>query len=136
MFEDCIYFNLASLSRRVTEAWRFEFAKLGLSPSHAYLLYAMVKQPGLSQKEYGEILDLDGSTVNRLVDHLSSRGLVSKEGFGKGSTLRTNPEAAKECKRVVKTMKTLKTKMQNHLGERQFNQLVANLVNARAALTD
>jgi len=135
MFDDCLYFNLASLSRKVTEVWRTEFAKLGLSPSHAYLLYSLVKEPGLSQKEYGEALDLDGSTVNRLIDQLIRLGFVEKEGFGKGSTLSTAPKAAKECKRVAKAMDQLKRDMQQQLGADSFQQLVESLQSARHSMS-
>ena len=67
MFDGCFYFNLSSLSRMVTEIWKDEFSQLGLSPSHGYLLFAMVEKSGAQQKDYSDYLDLDESTILSLI---------------------------------------------------------------------
>ncbi len=135
VFDDCLYFNLSSLTRSITDIWKIEFAKLGLSPSHGYLLFAMVESKGEQQKDYGEHLDLDASTVNRLVDSLVQKKLVAKEGAGRGSEVSVTAEGRREYRRIKKTMDNLRQKISNSLGEKRFNQLVGDLVSTRSALT-
>ena len=136
MFDDCLYFNLSSLTRTITDVWKAEFAKLGLSPSHGYLLFAMVESKGKQQKDYGEHLDLDASTINRLIDSLVQKKLVTKEGAGRGSEVSVSAEGKREYRRIKKTMDTLRQKMSNSLGEKRFSQLVDDLVSTRNALTN
>ncbi|MFD2255299.1 MarR family winged helix-turn-helix transcriptional regulator [Luteolibacter algae] len=133
MFNDCLYFNLSSVSRSVTEACRDEFSRIGLSPSHGYLLFAMVEERGLGQKEYGELLDLEASTINRLVETLVARGYVLKEGSGRGSTIAVTESAIEEYDRICEAMSQLKLRLQKTVGESDFEALVEGLGKARLA---
>jgi len=95
----------------------------------------MVESKGEQQKDYGEHLDLDASTVNRLVDSLVQKKLVAKEGAGRGSEVSVTAEGRREYRRIKKTMDNLRQKISNSLGEKRFNQLVGDLVSTRSALT-
>jgi len=134
MFDDCLYFNLSSLSRHVTEIWKEEFALIGLSPSHGYLLFAMVEKPGEQQKSYGSYLDLDASTVNRLVETLINKGFARKSGSGRGSSIFVTPDGEAHYERVKKSMGALKEKMNQSLGDTRFESLVRDLTSARETL--
>ncbi|MFD2257006.1 MarR family winged helix-turn-helix transcriptional regulator [Luteolibacter algae] len=134
MFDGCLYFNLSSLTRSITEIWKLEFAKLGLSPSHGYLLFAMVENSGMQQKDYGDYLDLDASTVNRLIDALVRKNLVAKNGMGRSSEVYVTDEGRLEYRRIKKTMDTLRQKMIDSLGEERFDQLVGDLCAVRGTL--
>ncbi len=131
MFNDCLYFNLSSLTRSITDIWKAEFAKLGLSPSHGYLLFAMVKSEGEQQKDYGEYLDLNASTVNRLIDTLVQKKLVKKDGTGRGSQVSATTEGKIVYSQISKTMESLRQKMNDSLGEEKFEQLVGDLASIR-----
>ncbi|MGZ0657523.1 MarR family winged helix-turn-helix transcriptional regulator [Coraliomargarita sp. W4R53] len=135
MFDDCLYFNLSSLTRSITEIWKTEFAKLGLTPSHGYLLFAMVECSGEQQKDYGDYLDLNASTVNRLIDTLVQKQLAEKIGMGRGSEVSVTAEGKREYRRIKKVMESLQQKMSASLGEKQFKQLVGDLASARNTLT-
>ena len=134
MFDDCLYFNLSSLTRSITDTWKEEFAQLGLSPSHGYLLFAMVERPDEQQKDYGEHLDLDASTINRLVDTLISKGLIEKSGSGRGSSVSVTAEGKSICRQIKKSMNKLKDRMSSELGSARFKKLVQELAVARQSL--
>lgn len=136
MFDECIYFNLSALTRKVTRIWEEEFGKLGLSPSHGYLLFAVAENPEASQKELGEIMELDPSTVTRFIDTLVSKGLAEKPVRGKGADIRLTPAGRKEYKKISKTMDALYTKMRDHFGHKQFDAFVGGLYKARQSLAD
>ena len=135
MFDGCFYFNLSSLSRMVTEIWKDEFSQLGLSPSHGYLLFAMVEKSGAQQKDYSDYLDLDASTINRLIDTLIQKGYAEKDGVGRGSAVLVTPEGKELYRKVKKTMSSLKQRMNEGLGKDQFEKLVQDLAAARDTIS-
>lgn len=136
MFDECIYFNLSALTRKVTRIWDEEFGKLGLSPSHGYLLFAIAENPDASQKELGEIMELDPSTVTRFIDTLVSKGLARKPVRGKGAEIRLTSEGSKEYKKIKKSMDALYSRMRDHFGHRQFDAFVNGLYKARQSLAE
>jgi DNA-binding MarR family transcriptional regulator len=136
VFDGCIYFNLSALTRKVTRIWEEEFGKLGLSPSHGYLLFAIAENPKASQKELGEIMELDPSTVTRFVDALVARGLAQKPVRGKGADINLTAAGKREYRKIKKTMNTLYEKMRDHFGEKEFGSFVEGLYEARQSLCD
>jgi len=136
MFDECIYFNLSALTRKVTRIWEEEFGRLGLSPSHGYLLFAIAESPDASQKELGEIMELDPSTVTRFIDALVSKGLAEKPVRGKGADIRLTPSGRREYKKIRKIMDALYMKMRGHFGHKQFDAFVGGLYKARQSLAD
>ena len=68
---NCLYFTANSLARRITAMAEEAFGKVGLSPSHAFLVMLVNEQPGISQKELSRALNLAPSTVTRFVDSLN-----------------------------------------------------------------
>ncbi|MCA9393980.1 MAG: winged helix-turn-helix transcriptional regulator [Candidatus Omnitrophica bacterium] len=134
MFDRCIYFNLVTLTRRITRIWQEEFQKLGLSPSHGYLLFAVAEESPVSQKQLSEILELDASTVTRFVDKLISMNLVEKSSVGKGGELSVTPRGRTVYKQVNRAMDDLYGRMQTHFGKREFRGFVRRLSAAKDSL--
>lgn len=134
MFNDCLYFNLSSLTRNITQTWKEEFSKLGLFPSHGYLLFAMVERPNEQQKDYGDYLDLEASTINRLIDALITKGLIEKSGAGRGSSVAVTNDGQALYAQIKQTMSFLKKRMEDSLTHTRFNSLVQDLAVARKSL--
>ena len=65
LLNSCLYFTASTLCRHITRMAEEEFMKVGVSPSHAYLLLVTQERPGISQKEAAEYLTLAPSTVSR-----------------------------------------------------------------------
>lgn len=131
MFDDCIYFNISALSRTISKIWQREFERLGLSPSHGYLLFAIVKSPGITQKELSELMELDASTITRFMDTLEQRSLIEKTSRGKGASFNVTEHGKKEYRKIKKAMDGLYTLMKDHFGEHNFADFVKNLHTAR-----
>ena len=70
MFERCIYFNSNAFVRRLNRIWDNAYKPTGLSAPHAYLLRLVCHEPGITQKEAGEHLKLEKSTITRFVSVL------------------------------------------------------------------
>ena len=86
-FNNCLYFTANALAREVTRMSEEAFARLGLSSSQAFQVMLVVEQPGISQKELAEYLNLAPSTVSRFTDKLILRGLVRKEMEGRNTLM-------------------------------------------------
>lgn len=78
MYEECLYYNLNNFTRQLNKVWEDEFAKLGLSPSHGYLLRLILSERGLTQKALAEKMGLTASTVTRFIDGLEQKGLAKR----------------------------------------------------------
>lgn len=134
MFDDCLYFNLVALTRRMGKVWCREFGRLGLSPSHGYLLFAIVERGHPTQRSLAELLELDASTINRFVDALEKRDLVARGGRGKTGFVEATAAGRREHRRIERTMDRLYGEMRGCFGPRKFDSLVADLQAARGTL--
>lgn len=86
-FKECLYFTASRLSRVITKMAEDEFAVSGLSPTSAFLLMALYEKNGISQKELGQILHLQPSTVTRLIEKLASKNLLYNRVEGRLSLI-------------------------------------------------
>ena len=84
-FGACLLFAANALARSVTAIGEGEFAKLGLSYSHAYLLSEIAVNPGSTPTYLSETLLLSPSTITRLVEKLEIKGLARRETVGKNT---------------------------------------------------
>ena len=83
LMHNCLYFTANGLARAITRMAEDCFMATGLSPSHAFLVMAVVERDGIRQKELGEVLQLAPSTITRFVDSLVHKGLVTRHVKGK-----------------------------------------------------
>jgi DNA-binding MarR family transcriptional regulator len=63
----------------ITKVWNNAFAPLGLSPAHAYLIRLVLEKPGLMQKEIGQELHLEKSTITRFIDKMVEAGYLKRK---------------------------------------------------------
>ena len=83
-FRGCLYFSVSRVYRHVDRLASQAFRPTGLSPSHAFILMSLDREPeGLSPSEVARALELDPSTVNRLVATLVEQGLVESSRSGR-----------------------------------------------------
>ncbi|MDF2684163.1 MAG: transcriptional regulator, MarR family protein [Brevibacillus sp.] len=85
--KECLYFTANRLSRVITKMADEEFAVSGLSPTYAFLMMAVYEKEGISQKELGEILHLQPSTVTRFIEKLIGKGLIYSRVEGRLSLI-------------------------------------------------
>ena len=88
--ESCLFFSTVKLARELSKVADEAFAKTGLSPSHAMLLYIINDKGGVQQKAIGETLHLTPSTITRLIEKLEQKGYVAKQSEGKTVFLGTS----------------------------------------------
>ena len=75
--------NFGFLVNDVARALRTEYDRrvreLGLTRSQWWVLNHLYRNPGLTQSELAEILELERPSVGRLLDRLEAKGLIRRE---------------------------------------------------------
>ncbi|MBO1254697.1 MarR family transcriptional regulator [Alteromonas sp. 5E99-2] len=136
MYQQCVYFNLSTLNRKITKIWQDEFNRLGLSPSHGYLLSAMAEKPMSTQKELSELMELDASTITRFIDVLNAKKLVEKVTVGKGATFSLTAEGLAVSAKSKELMTALFTRMQESMGANELTNFVDSLQQTKQVFAD
>lgn len=105
MFDKCIYFNLNALVRDLNRIWDQEFSNTGLTAPQGYMISLVLQKPGLSQKEVGQTMNLDRSTVTRFLEALEKEKFIKREvSLNDGRVINVYP---------TKKAEALKSKLNN-----------------------
>src|SRR5829696_1696000 len=106
----CLYFTSAALARKVEKLAIESWKKVDLSPSHAYLLAAVLEEPGIQPTALSEHLQLQPSTITRLVEKLEEKKLVVRTTEGKITNVYPTPKAKELQPRMNSCMKEFSEK--------------------------
>ncbi|MEO5892670.1 MAG: MarR family winged helix-turn-helix transcriptional regulator [Ferruginibacter sp.] len=82
-FNKCLYFSSNALARKVERLAIENWKKVGLAPSHAYLLMMVLEEPGAQPGLIAKEMQLTPSTITRLVEKLEEKKLVTRITDGK-----------------------------------------------------
>ena len=126
----CLYYSANALARKITKMAEDAFATTGLTPSYAFLMMSVNKEPGLHPKELSKIMMLMPSTVTRLIEKLESRGLVERKFEGKYTYVLPTTEGKKIIPSLEKAWLKLYGEYTNILGEIKAKELTKEIFNA------
>lgn len=128
LLHNCLYFTANTLARKITGLAEEEFRHIGLSPSHAFLMMLVIKQPGITQKELSQALHLAPSTVTRFVDTLEfQRGLVERRSEGKLVRIHPTAKGLKMREPIAQCWHSLFLRYSAILGEDRGRELAKAL---------
>ena len=126
-FGACLLFAANALARSVTAIGDSEFAKLGLSYSHAYLLSEIALNPGSTPTYLSETLLLSPSTITRLIEKLETKGLARRETVGKNTMVFATETGAELAPTVANAWAANWVKFSNKLGEAEAIELTRQI---------
>ncbi len=89
----CLYFASSAFARKIEKLANKSWKKLGLSPSHAYLLMLVIEEPGIQPTGLVGQLQLTPSTITRLIEKLEEKKLVIRTTEGKITNVYPTPKA-------------------------------------------
>jgi DNA-binding MarR family transcriptional regulator len=98
-----MYFSSNALARKMEKLAGESWAKVGLSPSHAYLLMVAIEEPGVQPGCLAGELQLKPSTITRLIEKLEEKKLAVRVAEGKTTNVYATPKGRellpvlKEC---------------------------------------
>jgi DNA-binding MarR family transcriptional regulator len=126
-YAQCLYFASAAFARKVeklaTESWK----KVDLSPSHAYLLIAVLEEPGIQPTALAEHLQLQPSTITRLIEKLEEKKLVIRTTEGKITNVYPTPKAKDLQPKMMACMEEFATRYAQILGKEESSKLVQTM---------
>lgn len=79
-FRKCLYFTSGKLFRKVDRLACATFCEVDLAPTQAFILMALAEHDGnsLTPSELATLLELDRSTVTRLMNGLEAKKLIKR----------------------------------------------------------
>ncbi|MDQ6609531.1 MAG: MarR family transcriptional regulator [Bacteroidota bacterium] len=135
-FCQCLYFTSAALARKVerlaVESWK----GVCLSPSHAYILLAVLDEPGMQPSTLSKHLQLQPSTITRLIQKLEKKKLVIRTTEGRITNVYPTPKAKELLPKMIECRKKFSERSYNAIGKEESSRLVNNMSKIADKLKD
>src|SRR2546430_7926470 len=132
----CLYFNTTALARQLEREWTAAFRPFGLTPPQAFLLRAVLAQPGLLQRELADALAVSRPTATRALDGLQAKGLIERRGSGRDGReweIHPRPKAIALQDAINDASAAVTARLKKRLGTPEFTDIVARLRGIRSA---
>jgi DNA-binding MarR family transcriptional regulator len=123
----CLYFASAALARKVEKLAMESWKKVNLSPSHAYLLMAVLEEPGIQPTMLSNMLHLQPSTITRLIEKLEEKKLLIRTTEGKITNVYPTPKAKELNPKLKECLNHFYQKCSSFLGKEESNKLVEDM---------
>jgi DNA-binding MarR family transcriptional regulator len=127
-YSKCLYFTSNALARKVDKLAQESWKKVNLSPSHAYLLMMVIEEPGLQPKILAQHLQLQPSTITRLMEKLELRKLIIRATEGKLTNVYPTPKAKEILPRLNECLSEFYGRYAEILGKEECGRFVQNMV--------
>lgn len=126
----CACANLRRAARLVTQLYEDVIRPTGMTGPQFTLLQALKLVPRISQKQLGEILGTDSTTLTRTLALLEKRGWLSAEPAADRRALRLGLTKAgeREYERALPYWRSAQRRFKHALGETKWNGLIEALV--------
>lgn len=126
-FCSCLYFTTNALARKVEKLAVESWKKIGLAPSHAYLLKLVIDEPGMQAGLLAEQLQLTPSTITRLVEKLEEKKLVTRVTEGKTTNVFPTQKAKEMKPQIKQCIEEFHEKYVKILGKEESKQFIQNM---------
>lgn len=123
----CLYFTSAALARKVEKLANESWKKVSLSPSHAYLLMAVLEEPGIQPSGLSSMLHLQPSTITRLIEKLEEKKLLVRTTEGKITNVYPTPKAKELHPKMKECLNHFYQKYSLLLGKEESSRLVTDM---------
>ena len=126
-YAQCLYFTSAALARKIEKMAIESWKKVGLSPSHGYVLLAVLDEPGIQPTALADHLQLQPSTITRLLEKLEEKKLSVRTTEGKITNVYPTPKAKDLHPKMVACMQEFFSNYTGILGKEESTKLVQTL---------
>lgn len=126
-YAQCLYFTSAALARKIEKMAAGIWKKVDLSPSHAYLLIAVLEEPGIQPSSLAEHLQLKPSTITRLLEKLEEKKLLVRTTEGRLTNVYPTPKAKEWQPRLLECLQEFAHQYAAVLGKEESTKLVKTL---------
>jgi DNA-binding MarR family transcriptional regulator len=130
----CLYYSANALALNITRMAEKEFRPTGLAPSLAFVVMTVNRKPGITVGELADIMQLQPSTVTRLVDKLEDNGYLRRRNEGRCIEVFPTSEATRLNDSLKSAWQNLHRRYSTMLGEQAASQLTAAINAASSKL--
>ncbi|MBL7710617.1 MAG: MarR family transcriptional regulator, partial [Chitinophagaceae bacterium] len=123
----CLYFTANSLARKIDKLAQESWDKVDLSPSHAYLLMMVLEEPGIQPGLLADHLQLQPSTVTRLIEKLEEKKLLVRTTEGKMTNVYPSPKGKDLLPKLKECLNEFYSRYSAILGKDESAKLVQNM---------
>ncbi|MGH6647839.1 MarR family winged helix-turn-helix transcriptional regulator [Aquabacterium sp.] len=137
MFDHCLYFNTTALARQLEREWALAFKPFELTPPQAFMLRAVIEQPGMLQHQLASLLDIARPTATRALDGLEAKRLIERrsvEADGREQAIHPTPKAVAMKKDLNQASGAVTARLKKLLGSDSFAATVESVKGVRSAL--
>ncbi len=122
-----MYFSCSAFARKIEKIAVESWKPAELSPSHGYLLMTVIEAPGTQAGVLADHLQLQPSTITRLIEKLEEKKLVVRITEGK----LTNVYPTTKGKEMLELLKTCVNNFHssycNVLGKEECSKMISNM---------
>ena len=118
---------LRSLARKVEKMAMEIWKSVNLAPSHAYLLMAVLEEPGIQPSSLSSELHLQPSTITRLIEKLEEKKLVVRTYEGKVTNVYPTPKGKDLLPQMKECLERFYLQYTKLLGEEESMRLVRDM---------
>ncbi len=122
-----MYFTANSLARKIDKLAQESWDKVDLSPSHAYLLMMVLEEPGIQPGLLADHLQLQPSTVTRLIEKLEEKKLLVRTTEGKMTNVYPSPKGKDLLPKLKECLNEFYSRYSAILGKDESAKLVQNM---------
>lgn len=132
----CASANLRRAARLVTQLYEEAMRPAGISGPQFTLLQALTLAPEISQKELGEILGIDSTTLTRTLALMRKSGWLNAQPASDRRALRLGLSKAgkREYERALPYWQSAQKRLKRALGESGWNELIEALTDTVEAI--
>lgn len=135
-FSQCLYFSSNAFARKIEKLAQESWKPVGLSPSHGYLLMAVVDEPGIQPGLLANHLQLQPSTITRLIEKLEEKKLVVRTTEGKITNVYPTPKAKDMYGKMQACIYNFYSAHSALLGKEDAKKMVQQLIKLADKLND
>lgn len=122
-----MYFTANALARKIEKLAQQSLSAVDLSPSHAYLLMMVLQEPGVQPSVLADHLQLQPSTITRLIEKLEEKKLVVRTTEGKTTNVYPSPKGKEIQPKLKDCLHEFYTSYASILGKEESARLVQNM---------
>lgn len=123
-FSQCLYFTSNALARKTEKLAQESWSRVGLSPSHGYLLLLVLEEPGMQAGMLARQLQLQPSTITRLIEKLENMKLVHRVTEGKTTSVFPSNKAKTLLPKMLESVTDFTQRYTAILGMQESTALV------------
>ena len=124
-YSQCVYFSSAAFARKIEKMALESWKPVGLAPSHGYLLMNVIEEPGIQPGALADQLQLQPSTITRLIEKLEERKMVVRTTEGKITNVYPTPKAKEIYSKLKECVQHFHTSCTGIIGKEESCKLVS-----------